>query len=217
MTIRALSGSARELVEMEACRIVSTPIEKLARTQALFLYQVIRLFDGDIALRAQGEKDMGLLRTWVDELCHIRDNLGDLARLEHSLVKERSPNEWEQWVFAECVRRTIFMGYAVIGLYELLKDPGHLDVSEPWAYVHRWTLGRALWEASSSAEFRRAWQESPHFVIANFMFEKFVENGKGEDVDEFAEILLSLYMGVDEMREFMAPRKIVEWRHGEST
>ncbi|KAI8946470.1 hypothetical protein F4801DRAFT_593362 [Xylaria longipes] len=207
MVMRALSGNARELVDAEVCRVISTPIEKLARSQALFLYQIIRLFDGDVALRAQGEKDMGLLQTWLSELCHIRDNLGDLARLEYASVREQSPVEWEKWIFAECVRRTIIMTYAVIGLYELLKDPGYNDAINTWAYAHRWTLGRSLWDASSSAEFQRAWKESPHFVTSNFAFDNFLENGKGEDVDEFAEILLNAYLGIDVMKEFMAPRE----------
>lgn len=95
MTIKALSNSASELIDTELCRVVSTPIEKLARTQALFLYQIIRLFDGDITLRAHGEKDMGLLQTWLRELSHLRDNLGDLAQLEDASVREKPPVEWE--------------------------------------------------------------------------------------------------------------------------
>ncbi|KAI0908255.1 hypothetical protein F4823DRAFT_625739 [Ustulina deusta] len=207
MVMRALSDSAREFVEAEAYNVVPTPIEKLARSQALFLYQIIRLFDGDVTLRAQGEKDMRLLKTWLGELCRIRDNLGDLALLEYASVREQSPVEWETWIFAECVRRTIIIAYAVLGLYELLKDSGHIDPDNPWAYAHRWTLGRSLWEADSSTAFQRAWKESSHFVIANFTFGDFVENGKGEDIDEFAEILLNVYMGGDATKKFMAQRK----------
>ncbi|KAI1159644.1 hypothetical protein F5B18DRAFT_655445 [Nemania serpens] len=207
MVMRALSGSARDLVDAEVCRVVSMPIEKLARSQALFLYQIIRLFDGDVALRAQGEKDMGLLKTWLDDLCHIRNNLGDLARLEYATVREQPSIEWEKWIFSECVRRTILIAYAVIGLFELLKDPEHTDLDNPWAYVHRWTLGRSLWKANSSAEFQIAWKETPHCVVSNFFLEDFIENGTGNDVDEFAEILLNAYMGVDAMKEFMTTQK----------
>ncbi|KAI0518098.1 hypothetical protein F5B22DRAFT_92066 [Xylaria bambusicola] len=207
MVMKALSDSARELVDSEAYRVVPTPIEKLARSQTLFLYQIIRLFDGDITLRAQGEKDIGLLKTWLGELCRIRDNLGDLALLEGALVKDQSPAEWENWIFAECVRRTIIMAYAVIGLYELLKDQRYTDPDDPWAYVHRWTLGRSLWEAGSPTEFQRAWRENSHFIIASFLLGGFVENGKGEDVDEFTEIFLNVYMGGDATKEFIDRRK----------
>ncbi|KAJ2996982.1 hypothetical protein NUW58_g800 [Xylaria curta] len=207
MVIRALSDSARELVDTEACRTIPTPIEKLARSQTLFLYQVIRLFDGDVSLRAQGEKDMGLFRTWLRELCYIRDNLGDLARLKTTSIRELSPIEWEKWIFAECLRRTVILAYSVIGLYEILKDPAYSDPDGTWAYAHRWTLGRSLWEASSPAAFQRAWKQNPHFVITNFNFEHFLEVGKSEDVDEFSETLLHVYMGVDAMKDFMAPQE----------
>ncbi len=65
-------------------------------------------------------------------------------------------------------------------------DPG------PWVYVHRWTLARSLWEAGSSFEFQRMWTEKPQFIIANYSFENFLEYGRGEDVDDFAEILLNV-------------------------
>lgn len=61
-----------------------------------------------------------------------------------------------------------------------------------WNYVHRWTLSRHLWEADSSLEFACIWKEKPHFVITNYSFEPFLECGRGEDVDEFAEILLKV-------------------------
>lgn len=95
MVMRALYNSACELVKAEVHRIALTPIEKLARVQALFLYQVIRLFDGDVTFRAQGEKDMPLFKTWLRELCNIRDNLGHLAQLEDAVVREQPPVEWE--------------------------------------------------------------------------------------------------------------------------
>ena len=56
MVMRALDSSVRERIDTEVNRIVSTLLEKLARTQALFLYQIIRLRDGDVTLRAQGER-----------------------------------------------------------------------------------------------------------------------------------------------------------------
>ncbi|GAW14269.1 hypothetical protein ANO14919_036690 [Xylariales sp. No.14919] len=207
MVMRAMSDSVREFVDTESSRVLLTPIEKLARSQTLFLYQIIRLFDGDVTLRAQGEKDIELLKTWLGELCRIRDNLGDLVRLEYASARRQPPVQWEKWVFAECVRRTILISYAVLNLYELLKDLGYMDPSRPWDIVHRWTIGRALWEASNPTEFQRAWYESSHFIIANFTLENFIENGKADDVDEFAEIFLNVYMGVDGTKEFMASQR----------
>jgi hypothetical protein len=95
MVMRALHRNVVELVGTETGRAVATPAEKLARTQALFLYQIIRLFDGDVTLRAQGEKDIPLLQTWLGDLCRVRENLGGLAELGDSAVRSQPPKEWE--------------------------------------------------------------------------------------------------------------------------
>ena len=95
MVIRALHSNVRELVDAEASRVVATPVERLARTQALFLYQVIRLLDGDVALRAQGERDIPLLQTWLGDLCAVRENLTGLAQLEDGVIKKQPLREWE--------------------------------------------------------------------------------------------------------------------------
>lgn len=232
MVMRALQESVHELIVSESNRVVATPTEKLARAQALFLYQVIRLFDGDITLRAQGEKDTALLHTWLGDLCRIREHLGDLAELENGATRSQPPKEWEvsahhyssrclclpqcghqRWVFAESVRRTIVMAHSVMKVYEMMKGSdtkGRFIVAYPmdyyiqadrcvgdpgvWAYNHRWTLSRHLWEADSTYEFERMWKEKPQFIISNFSFARFLEHGRGEDVDEFAEILLSMYV-----------------------
>ncbi|RYP82956.1 hypothetical protein DL770_005469 [Monosporascus sp. CRB-9-2] len=141
MVMLTLHSSVKELIDTEAGRIVATPVEKLARTQALFLYQIIRLLDGDVILRAQGERDIPLLQTWLGDLCRVRENLGDLAQLGDNVMRKQPPREWE-----------------------------------------------------------------PHFIIRNYSFEHFLEYGRGEDVDEFAEILLSVYMGVDEASEFISAK-----------
>lgn len=96
MVVRALQSDIKGLVGCESeRRLAMTPTEKLARTQALFLYQIIRLLDGDIMLRAQGQRDMPLLNNWVGDLCKVRENLGNLAQLEHGVVRSAPPEDWE--------------------------------------------------------------------------------------------------------------------------
>ncbi|KAK7710216.1 hypothetical protein SLS64_005800 [Diaporthe eres] len=119
MIIKSLHGNIRELIDFEADRITATPTEKLARAQALFLYQIIRLFDENITLRSQAERDMPILETWLSELCKIRENLGDLG----DDARNQKPVEWERWIFAESLRRTIVMAYSVIVLYSMMKTP----------------------------------------------------------------------------------------------
>ena len=71
--------------------MANTPQEKLARAQALFLYQIIGLFDGDVTLRSNADRNMPLLQDWLDELCKIRDNLG-----MPGIMNDRDPpRSWE--------------------------------------------------------------------------------------------------------------------------
>ncbi|OIW24651.1 hypothetical protein CONLIGDRAFT_584015 [Coniochaeta ligniaria NRRL 30616] len=204
MVMRALHRNVGDLVRTEVAHTGATVTAKLARTQALFLYQVIRLFDGDVTLRAQGEADIPLLQSWLGELCRVRENLGDLADLEDSVARAQPPKKWERWIFAESLRRTIIMAYSVITLYQMMKNSEGSEDQNPWAYTHRWTISRHLWEADTSFSFFRMWKEKPHYVINNYAFDDFLKYGRGDDVDEFAEILLSVYVGVDETKEFLS-------------
>ncbi|RYP08072.1 hypothetical protein DL764_002112 [Monosporascus ibericus] len=142
MVMLALHSSVRGLMDAEAGRNAATPVEKLARTQALFLYQIIRLLDGDVILRAQGERDIPLLQKWCDEKAATKRVGG-----KDSLVSLTIP---------------------------LL---------------------------TSFAAVRDGYSQN-----LNYSFEHFLEYGRGEDVDEFAEILLSVYMGVDATSEFISAK-----------
>jgi hypothetical protein len=96
MVLRSLHDSIRELVDAEAARLApATPVEKLARAQALFLYQIIRLLDGDVMLRARGQRDIPLLKSWLADLFRVRENLGDLTKLESSAMRDHPPMNWE--------------------------------------------------------------------------------------------------------------------------
>lgn len=96
MVMRALQAGVLDASSSAGC--VATPVEKLARTQALFLYQIIRLFDGDVALQAAAERDLPLLKTWLSELCRLRDtNIAEShMQLEKSVSEMTQPLvEWE--------------------------------------------------------------------------------------------------------------------------
>lgn len=84
------------LDELKEQRLANTPQEKLARVQALFLYQIICLFDGDLTLRSNADRDMAVLRDWVDELCKIRKNLKSSGSTSSAGLGEYSepPRSW---------------------------------------------------------------------------------------------------------------------------
>ena len=115
MVIKALQSTAQKLIQSLPFGGPIDSLNALARAQALLMYQVIRLFDGDIMLRAQAENDIPMFMQWLDHLCAIRDNL-DVEHYQDSEV------DWHQWIFEESLRRTIIMSYSVIGLYSLIKE-----------------------------------------------------------------------------------------------
>lgn len=95
MVMRSLHKNIKELVEGDGFQGAGTPLERLARTQALFLYQVIRLMDGDIILRSMGENDIPLLHDWIEDLCGLRENLGEQPHLAVTGIRSQPPKEWE--------------------------------------------------------------------------------------------------------------------------
>jgi hypothetical protein len=81
----------QSLNELKRQQLANTPQERLARAQALFLYQIIGLFDGDVTLRSNADRNMPLLQDWLDELCKIREN----RRTPESMNDPNPPRSWE--------------------------------------------------------------------------------------------------------------------------
>ncbi|KAI0894832.1 hypothetical protein F4806DRAFT_98234 [Annulohypoxylon nitens] len=179
-----------------------TPREKLARVHALVVYQTIRMFDGDISLGQQAEKDQPILEAWNEELGKFRDNLDDVAQLDMEAIRQRQPESWERWLFAESVRRTYIICLALKTFWDMVKDRGDEENLSKWEYVHRSTLSKHLWDAQNSFDFWRAWNAKPMWIISAFCFDGFLQNGKGEDLDDFALPFLIMSFGVDEVKTF---------------
>ncbi|GKT63458.1 C6 zinc finger domain-containing protein [Colletotrichum tofieldiae] len=203
--IRAVcEGAAEVLKGSKDTTSNPTGHEKLARTQALWLLQTIRCFDGDIALRAQAERDMGVLERWLDELEVMRDNFDEVHLLDEEAVRAKPPRSWEVWVFNECVRRTVLMGYLFTSMYEMLKGAGEQEPDpRHWMVPHRWTFSKHLWDAQSSPAFYSAWREKPLFLVNSFFVQRVAKMARPADVDDFARMFLTMNVGVEEMKHFM--------------
>ncbi|KAK0647093.1 hypothetical protein B0T16DRAFT_304673, partial [Cercophora newfieldiana] len=125
------------------CVILDTPTH-LARTQALFVYQLIRLFDADIRSRAQAEEQMGTLHTWATQM--LESARLDCVTAEYLMNASDSPNipgggtnpnnftlvlntaamtdpslTWQAWILAESVRRVFLMAEYMQSVYLTIK------------------------------------------------------------------------------------------------
>lgn len=184
-----------------------TLVAKLARAQALFMYQVVRAMDGDVSLRAQAERDMPTLRVWLEELEGYRDTLADYMLMDDESARANPPKSWESWLLHESLRRTIFIANAFMAIYEMLKWAGRsrdADPSDPvaacgpdpgrFATTHRWTSSRALWEAESAKSFYAAWREKPRWFVENIFVADVARQANPADVDEFTRLFLTMWV-----------------------
>ncbi|KAL1875240.1 hypothetical protein Daus18300_003311 [Diaporthe australafricana] len=207
--IRAVCEGAAEVLKTagDDAPAALTSHEKLARAQALWLLQTVRCFDGDVSLRAQAVRDMGVLKKWLKDLECLKDNLDDVHMLDDAALRQRPPRSWEGWVFNECVRRTVFVGNLLTSLFELLN--GDCDDSfedsdlAKWMTPHRWTFSKALWDAQSSPAFFSTWRDKPIFIINSFYVQIIPKVARPADIDEFARLFLILAFGVEETKHFM--------------
>lgn len=125
---------------------------RLAHVQSLFIFQLVRLFDGDIRQRAMAEKEIPTLNTWCDQLWYSAKADAE-SSLEGGLsdnVCESCPMDsvWKKWILSESVRRVWLLVNFMHGAYLTLRD-GRADC--PGA--PRFTARRGMWDAASSEDW----------------------------------------------------------------
>ncbi|KAH6604757.1 hypothetical protein Trco_006464 [Trichoderma cornu-damae] len=179
----------------------TTPADRLARVQALLLLNSMRIFDGDVSLRASAEREMYVMLAWVKDLVVLKNELEEGLPASALMAREKPPKSWDSWIMVECTRRTVMLAFSVMCLFFVLKSeeaPG-----DCWENGHSFTASRHLWEAPSSVEFFRAWREKPQYCITDLSFKEFWMYARPDDVDEFTKLLLTTQVGVDAMEHFM--------------
>lgn len=120
----------------------------LVGVQVLIIYQIIRLFDGDVRQRANAEKHLELLQSWTIKLHGASNTFYHDGRTE-------SP--YERWVFIESARRTVITSIMVQAMYSLLKD-GYCT-SVPLLETLPVSADGSLWNASEETW----WQDTLGF------------------------------------------------------
>ncbi|KAJ5368709.1 uncharacterized protein N7496_008469 [Penicillium cataractarum] len=192
------------LLDARTDDLLSTPqpttlIELLARAHALLLYQIMRLFAGDVRSHATANALFGTLESTVIDL------YGNLYFPSPSESKELLPLSmdpiiefWEWWIVQESARRTILLTFFFIQIYKVLQGnpsvhcDGKLGITS-----HSWYLSAQLWNAQSAFDFAVAWAEKDHFVVRDLDFTAALENAQPDDVDLFGRMLMVTLLGID--------------------
>ena len=154
--------------------------ETLVGVQALVIYQIIRLFDGDIRQRANAERHFPLLETWT---CRLRS-------LANNLMSDNSVAQWslyQRWIFIESARRTVMMSTMVQGMYNVVKN-GVCSLV-PFLATLPISINGALWNMSEE----EWWQSTLGLGSELLPYSEFVDewsSGAAMQIDAFETILL---------------------------
>ncbi|KIH91201.1 hypothetical protein SPBR_01743 [Sporothrix brasiliensis 5110] len=200
----------RRLHDLLAAPEPTSPLECIAKTQALLLYNIIGIFDTDINARATVENTQPLLRRAARRLLSFItfDALQD-APDEAALVLSAHAF-WDSWVLMESARRTFLISLYFMHLYSVVVG-SPLRTCDERKYLNRyWTISASLWHASCPLDFARAWRANRFFLARIGNFDQLLAEARAEDIDDFSRIFLSSLMGIDDFSRWMASRDPVE-------
>ncbi|KAK9326961.1 hypothetical protein V1520DRAFT_376218 [Lipomyces starkeyi] len=207
MVLRIIEQRVNRLVEeqnnlaADLGVIMLDPATHLARTQALLIYKIIRLYDKDIRARAQAENHIDILSLWARQLWQsagltvsLDQAKGPLDHDSEGLVTMQLRTDgtlastWQAWTFAESVRRTYLaatLTEAVVGAWA--PCPGGIT----------FTGGKGLWDASTPYAWLNSIRENRVVSIRCIDGERLYSEAIPSDVDEFTDATLIVSYGLE--------------------
>jgi hypothetical protein len=211
--IQDVRRKAKALSSMMLSEMYHPPAELLALMQALSLYQIIRLFDGDIELRAEAEADRALQGQWTDELMKYLTPITRQGMVSNTTSSVRvptpaNPKDWRQWIFEESVRRVTMVSIMIQQSYASMKHTSvpctHTD--EVW-----YTVQNFLWEAPSEYHWGVIWTEEPRYEACASRWDCLETHLKGDTCDDIFVILMVLMRGLDSTAQWLGKENLVRF------
>lgn len=145
LVFRNLRQKAQQLIATTD-PLLASKADLLAALQALLLYQVIGLFDGDIRLRAQAEAEQPTLIAWAEVLkSRMRQKLLPLTAPAALPTPQKRTAQWQRWLVEESSQRAVIAAFMLKGVYNFLK----LGYDENPNQELSFTAQVALWDAQS--------------------------------------------------------------------
>ncbi|OIW28649.1 hypothetical protein CONLIGDRAFT_632908 [Coniochaeta ligniaria NRRL 30616] len=196
----------------------SRPLEVLARVQAILLYLIILVFDGDILSRASAEAATPALESAAISLVglfgHNPFHPSSSPSASHPPPPDSLPlypigparEFWQAWVLQESARRTYMTAFFVQQLYLLLKGDTPRKCDQRLYLCHFWTVSAHLWGARDAFDFALAWRERRHFVVNNNTIKEVLSEARGDDIEDFGKMILTTLMGIDETKGWLHSR-----------
>ncbi|KAH8705881.1 hypothetical protein BGW36DRAFT_393360 [Talaromyces proteolyticus] len=190
-----------------------SPLECLARVQALILYQTIRLFTDDVSCRMAAELAMPSFRLAVAALLRhtcFEDtlSLSDVPRRALIVNRSSSPEEnlWYTWIFDESTRRTMLLSNFLTRIWEILRGSQNLQCDHKLGIPHCWYISSQLWQAQSPFEFALAYAQKNLFLVWDLDFTDLLAYAQPDDIDMFGKIMLTGRLGIDAVQGWFSAR-----------
>ncbi|RYP21575.1 hypothetical protein DL765_002211 [Monosporascus sp. GIB2] len=172
----------------------------LSRVHALLTYQLIRLFDGDIRMRAQAEALIPTLHLWAKEMWEEAKRTSAEGRSFLSwdeFGSDISTATWRTWIVVESVRRTWITACYMQNTYMHLKQewsecPGRIA----------FTMRKGLWDLQSAYAWSRACESHSALFLLPSQSEKAFTETLPSDVDDFSHAVLTITLGLERMERW---------------
>lgn len=182
-------------------------LECLARVQALLIYQIICLYDGNVHVRLLAEKHIPVLESWLQHLfehsrhviytesssilmpteekaAHLQDSASSLPHRD--LL-------WHSWIIAESTRRTWLVSSTVHGIYKLINNRTGTCLGGTV-----FTCRKGFWEAPSAVAWEKQCSEMYAGLLRLTEVEKMFALVPLRDINEFAKTMLQCTYGVEQ-------------------
>ncbi|TEY52432.1 hypothetical protein BOTCAL_0258g00020 [Botryotinia calthae] len=171
--------------------LLASRTDLLAALQALLLYQVMRLFDGVIRLRAHAEADEPVAILWASQLNALTFNAEDTpmaasGSTDTSIVTVDRRSDWQSWLVNESIRRTVITTFMLKGVYSFLK-PGY---DEPI-------------DLNSAIGWCRAQEETEQLEIWVKRWDEAIAKANPVDLEEFVVLIMTMIWGPEATRKWL--------------
>jgi len=181
------------------------PLAHLARAQALLIYQMLGLFDGDVSLRSMAERHIPVLRKWMCEAVNHASKCDSLGGFLSSLSYQTSAPKglsdekiiWYSWILAESLRRTWLVVSAIQGVY-LSSQEGVDRCLGGMMFTSR----QGFWEAPSALTWQKRCSNFYSGLVRLTETEKLLTLVAAKELDEFARTMLEITFGVEQLEKW---------------
>uniref|UniRef100_A0A093VBB6 Uncharacterized protein n=1 Tax=Talaromyces marneffei PM1 TaxID=1077442 RepID=A0A093VBB6_TALMA len=167
-------------------------LDHLARVQALLIYQIIRLFDGDPRSRIMAESLIPVLSHWCKQMLdsallssqYVNSAISSTNAKTKANIEKKLNSDWNAWILAESVRRTWLVAGHMQCIYQLLSYgitacPGGL----------MFTTRAGLWQAESAYEWWAKCKGKDALFCPSLESGKYLlKPGVADDVDDFGSL-----------------------------